>query len=141
MCRNILGQLTQVQSLFTYGENESVDTFARPDFLPMFSDNISWSDNSVRLAAEAQCGNDYECLFDVASTNDLSVGIATKDISAQLVNESNILGKLCTWLIFQGRGIDVTTSLGLVNLAPSLLTKASLFICCLNRDGSRILHE
>lgn len=96
MCRNILGQLTQVQSLFTYGENESVDTFARPDFVPMFSDNITWSDNSVRLAAEAQCGNDYECLFDIASTNDLSVGIATKDISAQLVNESNILGKLCT---------------------------------------------
>ncbi|XP_073233536.1 mucin-like protein [Porites lutea] len=84
-------QLTQVQSLFTYGENESVDTFARPDFVPMFSDNIVWSDNSVRLAAEEQCGNDKECLFDVASTNDLSVGIATKDISAQLVNESNIL--------------------------------------------------
>lgn len=93
MCRNILGQLTQVQSLFTYGENESVGTFARPDFVPMFSDNITWSDNSVRLAAEAQCGNDYECLFDVASTNDLSVGIVTKDTVAQLVNESNVLGK------------------------------------------------
>ena len=79
--------------MFTYGENESVDTFARPDFVPMFSDNITWSDNSVRLAAEAQCGNDYECLFDVASTNDLSVGIVTKDTVAQLVNESNVLGK------------------------------------------------
>ena len=107
MCRNILGQLTQVQSLFTYGENESVDTFARPDFLPMFSDNITWSDNSVRLAAEAQCGNDYECLFDVASTNDLSVGIATKDISAQLVNESNILGKLCSMANISNRGINI----------------------------------
>ena len=107
MCRNILGQLTQVQSLFTFGENESVDTFARPDFLPMFSDNITWSDNSVRLAAEAQCENDYECLFDVASTNDLSVGIATKDISAQLVNESNILGKLCSMANISKRGINI----------------------------------
>ena len=109
MSRNILGQLTQVQSLFTYGENESVDTFARPDFVPMFSDNITWSDNSVRLAAEAQCGNDYECLFDVASTNDLSVGIVTKDTVAQLVNESNVLGKsVVNKAIIAGREEDKT---------------------------------
>ena len=38
-------------------------------------------------------GDDYECLFDVASTNDLSVGMVTKDISVQLVNESNVLSK------------------------------------------------
>ena len=59
----------------------------------MFADNITWHNDSVRLAAEAQCGEDYECLFDVASTNDLSVGMVTKDISIQLVNETNALGK------------------------------------------------
>ena len=52
----------------------------------------------MRLAAEAQCGDDYECLFDAASTNDVSVGIATKDISIQLVNESKTLGKLQWWV-------------------------------------------
>ena len=62
--------------------------------MPMFADNITWYNESVRKAAVAQCGNDLECLFDVASTNDLSVGMVTKDISIQLVNESNILGKL-----------------------------------------------
>ena len=71
-----------------------MDTFARPDFVPMFADNITWYNESVRRAAEAQCGNDLECLFDVASTNDLSVGMVTKDISIQLVDESNLLGKL-----------------------------------------------
>jgi len=84
-------QINQSQSLFTYADNESVDTFARPDFVPMFADNITWYNESVRLAAVYQCGNDLECLFDVASTNDLSVGMVTKDISIQLVNESNIL--------------------------------------------------
>ena len=79
--------------MFTYAHNESVDTFARPNFVPMFADNITWSNDSVKQEAEAQCGDDYECLFDVASTNDLSVGIATKDISVQLVEESNVLGK------------------------------------------------
>ena len=60
----------------------------------MFADNITWHNDSLRDKAEAECGDDHECLFDVASTNDLSVGMATKGISVQLVNESNKLGKL-----------------------------------------------
>ena len=72
-----------------------MDTFANPDFEPMFADNITWHNDSLREEAEAECGDDHECLFDVASTNDLSVGIVTKDISVQLVNESNALGKSC----------------------------------------------
>ena len=59
----------------------------------MFADNITWQNDSLRLAAEAQCGEDHDCLFDVASTKDLSVGVLTKDINVQLVNETNSLGK------------------------------------------------
>ena len=70
-----------------------MSTFAKLDFEPMFADNITWQNASLRLAAEAQCGDDYECLFDVASTRDLSVGMVTKDINIQLVNETNTLGK------------------------------------------------
>ena len=68
-------------------------SFSKPDFEPMFADNITWHNDSLRQKAEAQCGNDHECLFDVASTKDLSVGLVTKDISIQLVNETNKLGK------------------------------------------------
>ena len=60
----------------------------------MFADNITWQNDSIREKAEAVCGDDHECLFDAASTNDLSVGLVTKKISVQLVNESNKLGKL-----------------------------------------------
>ena len=88
-----LGQINGSQSLFAYGNNESVDTFANPDFKPMFADNITWHNDSLRLEAVEQCGDDHECLFDVASTNDLSVGMVTKNISVQLVNESNALSK------------------------------------------------
>ena len=87
------GQINQSQSLFDYAVNESVDTFKNVTFEPMFADNITWQNDSLRVKAEAECGDDYECLFDVASTNDLSVGLVTKDISVQLVNESNTLSK------------------------------------------------
>ena len=70
-----------------------MDTFKNFDFEPMFADNITWLNDSLREKAEAECGDDHECLFDVASTNDLSVGLVTKDISIQLVNESNALSK------------------------------------------------
>ena len=89
------GQINQSQSLFAYAENENVNTFAKPDFVPMFADNITWYNDSLRKAAEAQCGDDYECLFDAASTSDLSIGMTTKLISVQLVNESKVLGKRC----------------------------------------------
>ena len=59
----------------------------------MFADNITWHNESLREKAEEECGDDDECLFDVASTNDLSVGMVTKDISIQLVNETNALSK------------------------------------------------
>ena len=88
-----LGQINESQSLFTYGQNESVNAFARPDFEPMFADNITWQNDTLKRVAEAQCGEDNDCLFDVASTNDLSVGVLTKDINFQLVNETNSLGK------------------------------------------------
>ena len=68
-------------------------TFSKPDFEPIFADNITWHNDSLKQEAEEQCGDDHECLFDVASTNDLSVGLVTKDISVQLVNETNALGK------------------------------------------------
>ena len=68
-------------------------SFSDPDFEPMFADNITWHNDSLRPKAEDQCGNDHECLFDVASTNDLSLGLVTKDISIQLVNETKQLSK------------------------------------------------
>ena len=99
-----LGQINQSQSLFTYGAHESVAHFSKPDFMPMFADNITWHNQSLEQEAKDQCGDDFECLFDVASTNDLSVGMVTKDISIQLVNETNRLGKY--WNLIRGKNFN-----------------------------------
>ena len=99
-----LGQITANESLFTYGPNESVDTFANASFVPMFVENIKWADNATKLAAEQACGDDAVCLFDAASTNDVSIGTNSKDVNVKLVKENEKLGKLwdrcCTQYIF-----------------------------------------
>ena len=59
----------------------------------MFIENITWFNASVETEARARCGDDIECLFDAAATNDVSVGLVTKDINIQLENETKILGK------------------------------------------------
>ena len=60
----------------------------------MFVDEIRWADNATKLAAEKACGNDTACLFDAASTNDVSIGTNTKDVSVKLVQEKEKLSKL-----------------------------------------------
>ena len=86
------GQINHSQSLFTYAQNETASTFAIPDFSPMFGDNITWQSDALRKQAEEVCGSDRECLYDVASTNKLSVGQATKQIGNQLSKELKTLG-------------------------------------------------
>lgn len=88
-----LGQITAEESLFTYGPNESVATFANASFEPMFVENIQWADNATRDAASLACDDDVACLFDAASTNDVSIGTNSKDVNVQLVKENEELGK------------------------------------------------
>lgn len=88
-----LGQITDEESLFTYGQGQSVATFANASFQPMFVDQIQWADNATEAAAISACAGDVACLFDAASTNDVSLGTNSKDISVQLVKENEELGK------------------------------------------------
>ncbi|XP_078349351.1 mucin-like protein [Oculina patagonica] len=84
-------QITDAESLFTYGPNENVSTFANASFKPMFVENIKWADNATRDAAYLACGDDVVCLFDAASTNDVSIGTNSKDVNVQLVKENEAL--------------------------------------------------
>ena len=88
-----LGQITVEESLFTYGPNENVSTFANESFVPMFVEDIQWADNETRIAAEQACDGNTVCLFDAASTNDVSIGTNSKDLNVQLVEEKKLLGK------------------------------------------------
>lgn len=56
-------------------------------------EEIVWADNATRDAALAACDEDVACLFDAASTNDVSIGTNSKEVNVQLVKENEELGK------------------------------------------------
>lgn len=72
------GQIDASKSLFTYGANESSAAFIDLSYVPMFIDNITWTNDSFRLQAERVCGNNTNCLFDAAVTVDTSYGWTTR---------------------------------------------------------------
>ena len=88
------GQLSDNTTLFTYKPGESTSTFSNASFVPIFLDEpIHFASNELRIAAELACQGDVNCLFDIASTGDVSVGESTKQVSVQLESEAQALGK------------------------------------------------
>ena len=94
LCLLFLGQITDQESLFTYGPGENVSTFANATFEPMFVEDINWADNETEAQAKEQCKGDVECLFDAASTNDVSIGVASREINIKVEKENNQLSKM-----------------------------------------------
>ncbi|XP_031551446.1 mucin-like protein isoform X2 [Actinia tenebrosa] len=86
-------QVNESTSLFTYQFNENVSTFSNTSFVPMFIEDLieEFYNESLKQQAQAACKGDINCLFDSASTKDVSVGISTKIVGSQLVYESNTL--------------------------------------------------
>ena len=88
------GQLSDNTTLFTYKTGESTSTFTNASFVPIFLDEpIQFASNELRTAAELACQGDVNCLFDIASTGDVSVGESTKQVAVQLESEAQALGK------------------------------------------------
>ncbi|XP_031551867.1 mucin-like protein isoform X2 [Actinia tenebrosa] len=81
-------QVTNETSLFTYKEGESSDTFLNKTFRPMFIEELKFYNDSLKVEAEAKCQGDVNCLFDAASTEDVEIGLNTKQLRSQLVYDS-----------------------------------------------------
>ena len=91
---SILGQLMANTTLFTYGPGENTSTFSNASFVPIFLDEpINFANDQLRQAAELACQGDVNCLFDIASTGDVSVGESTKQVAIQIESEAQALGK------------------------------------------------
>lgn len=73
-------QINASESLFTYQAHENPATFIDLSYVPMFIDNITWTNESFRRQAESVCGNNTHCLFDAAVTVDCSFGMSTKEL-------------------------------------------------------------
>ena len=69
-------------SLFTYGDSENFDMFYDPTFTPIYTPNFT--NPELESEAEVICGNDVACLFDVATTGSVDIGLSTLSGSQEL---------------------------------------------------------
>ena len=63
------------ESLFTYGEGQSFQTFYDPFYVPMYE--VEFDDPSLEATALEICGEDQFCLYDIAATRNVSIGLTT----------------------------------------------------------------
>ena len=66
---------TPTASLFSYQPGESWATYYDPYFVPHYAP--TFSDSSLEAEADALCGGDLFCLFDVAATGSMDIGLST----------------------------------------------------------------
>ena len=121
--------MDNTSTLFTYKPGKSVETFKNASFVPMFLEDMYFANDTLRRQAEEACQGDINCLFDSASTNDVSMGASTKAVSAVLEKESSSLSKYLTFerLLF----IIFTYSVVYMPWVASFRTNR-LFVCVLH---------
>ena len=62
--------------------------------MPIFLDQaLDFGNSTLQAAAIATCGNDVNCLFDVAVTGSTAIGASTLSQSTKITNE---IAQLCT---------------------------------------------
>ena len=66
---------TPFNSLFTYLPGENWATYHDPHFVPIY--NAVFSDPELERRANDLCGGDEQCLFDVAATGLVEIGLST----------------------------------------------------------------
>ena len=62
-------------SLFTYKQNFSWESYYDPNFEPVFEP--TFSDTALEQQAIETCGDDTFCIFDVATTGRMDIGMST----------------------------------------------------------------
>ena len=90
-----LGRVQENEALYRNIDDDE-EIFRCPvGYIPVFADEALASLNQTTLReAEAVCGNDVTCLFDVAATGNLAIGQSTLSENAELTNEVTDLGKI-----------------------------------------------
>ncbi|RMX36464.1 hypothetical protein pdam_00010052, partial [Pocillopora damicornis] len=106
----LLWQVDNRSSLFTYKPGESLKTFENASFVPMFLEDLSFPNDTLRKQAEEACQGDLNCLFDSASTKDVSMGANTKAMSSTLEKESSSLKNYPPRFVTQLSQVNVTVN-------------------------------
>ncbi|CAB4032217.1 Hypothetical predicted protein [Paramuricea clavata] len=79
------------KTMFTYRIGNSYDSFLDLDFTPVFMDetNSLFSNSTLEQEARNVCGDNAECLFDIAVTGKTSIGEATLELFDELEERTN----------------------------------------------------
>ena len=72
------------KSLFSYGPSEDFYSYYDPTFSPVF--NPVFSNSSLEEEANVLCQGDISCLFDIAVTGRVEIGISTLEQVEIIVN-------------------------------------------------------
>ena len=73
----------------------------------MFLDELTFENNALESEANAVCNGDINCLFDAASTKDVSMGKSTVEVAIKFEEESKMTSKCFCWE--NGRGEEATS--------------------------------
>jgi hypothetical protein len=91
VCKFSAGIVERSKTLFTYRIGESYDSFLDLDFTPVFLDETAslFSNSTLEQEARNVCGENKECLFDIAVTGKTRVGEATLESFNELQQRTN----------------------------------------------------
>uniref|UniRef100_A0A1X7U110 Deleted in malignant brain tumors 1 protein n=1 Tax=Amphimedon queenslandica TaxID=400682 RepID=A0A1X7U110_AMPQE len=82
-----------LESLFTYDDTGSWNTFYKPDYKPIFQPQFN--DSALEEKAQEICGDDKLCLFDIAATGDVNIGQSTRETGQELTTITELLKPTC----------------------------------------------
>ena len=76
------------QSLFSYDSSSDFFSFYDPTFTPTF--NPQFNNSELEEQAKQVCQGDTECLFDIAATGRMEIGMATLEQQVIIENAREI---------------------------------------------------
>ena len=95
------GNVSQSESLFTYLQGLSWQSYSHPNHIPVFADDIVPMDTQINL-----CGNDTQCIYDLLVTNSTTFAMATNqfnmnnNMAVKLISEFHLHALLYTHMCF-----------------------------------------
>ena len=89
---SFLGRLTDFNSLFV-NTTADIGFFCPDNYMPIFVNNFTFPNITFQMRAQEVCQGNRECLFDMAATLSEEFGETTKNNSATLENDNEVIGK------------------------------------------------
>jgi len=103
-------QVLSNTSLFTYKHGEDTSTFSNASFIPVFLEEYSFGNNTLEQMANDTCKGDVNCMFDIASTRDVSIGESTRKVAERLTVDSEELHNFPPEILSGPTEVNVTVN-------------------------------